>query len=347
MRVRVEGADSAAMEGLARQLHAVPGERPREPDLVVRWVDELPAAEPEVLAGPDAGARGETFFVRRSPGGPRATMPFGEHLLGTSMDVERGSDPVPLLDSLAHVVALEQGAFPLHGVVVRHQERGIAVTGWSRSGKTAALMGLLASGAIPVATEWAYPQDRRWYGDDTPARLRPHHLEDLPDAIASPPWRTRASLRSFRAAASAAKRLNRAGGTAVARRLESRTYVDVALAERAGHAPLDQLFLLLRTDRAGVCIRPAPVAELAPRLRESLLEDLAPLTAAHRRFRHLCPNTPPGPLDRLPDLIDASLDSLLGAVRGHVIETPYPPDPRELATAILRHGSSTEAASIR
>ena len=68
----------------------------------------------------------------------------------------RGLPAIPLLVPIVNLTALANGALPLHASAFVHRGTGVVATGWSKGGKTEALLAFSANGARYVGDEWVY-----------------------------------------------------------------------------------------------------------------------------------------------------------------------------------------------
>lgn len=153
---------------------------------------------------------------------------------------------------------------PIHAVAFVTGERGVAVTGPSRSGKTGALLAFMARGARYVASEWVHVDaDGLMRGVVEPVRVRHHNLVQL---NAPPPVGPVARLRLAALGAAAA----------VTGRGEGRRFVDVAPhqlgAVETEPWPLHHL-VLLTTGEPGALRRLGP-DEVVDRLAALLTADV-------------------------------------------------------------------------
>src|SRR5829696_5035803 len=215
--IRLVGARPADEAGVRRQLGLAPTTLGREPDLVVRFVDRIPVrGDVRLLGLDDAAFTDDAFLVLRGRHKRRVRVRIPLEDLGERCELvcEHGAGSVPLLVAAVNTRALAAGALPLHASAFIHEGTGAVVTGWTKGGKTEALLAFAARGARYVADEWTYvlPPGERVVGIPEPIRLWDWHLRQLPEYAAVLPPRERRRLRALRAFAAAEGRLSRRAG---------------------------------------------------------------------------------------------------------------------------------------
>ncbi len=347
-RLRVLGASPGDLRAVLRQVG--PLEVPAEgaADLVVRFVDRLPRPPAERLIGAnDAAFTEDGFVVLRSKHKARARVQVPLHRAGEpgcEIVCERGLPAVPLLVPLLNLAVLARGALPLHASAFRTAEGvGVVTTGWSKGGKTEALLAFCERGATYVGDEWVYlsGDGATAAGIPEPVRVWDWHLDSLPGYRRRLPWSSRARLAVLRSATAAARRapasprgLSRLADR-VAPVLAGQAHVDLdptALfgAEPGSRSiPVDRLFLVMSSDRRDVAVTPVDPAEVAARMAASLAFERLDLRGWYLRSRYAHPE-PAWANPLLEGGAEEVERRLLGtALAGRpawVVDHPYPVD---------------------
>lgn len=332
--VRVVGASSRDVAAVDRQLGPIRAPLGREPDILVRFVDRLELSEPLRLLGhDDAGFTDDAFLILRSRHKARARVRIPLEQVGERCELvcERGLPAVPLLIAVLNLTVLARGALPLHASAFIHSERGAVVTGWSKGGKTEAVLAFMARGASFVGDEWVYidPDGGRVHGIPEPMRVWDWHLRQLPELRERVAPVDRARLSALRLAASAARgRRGRRVSALVGRQL----HVDVA-PERmfsasavALSAPFDRLFLVGSWERSETVARPVETSEIAARMAFSLQHERAPLLAAYHQFRFAFPGRENAVIETAAERERALLERVLSGKPSYAVDHPYPVD---------------------
>jgi hypothetical protein len=258
---------------------------------------------------------------------------------------------VPLLVATVNLTALSGGALPLHASAFEVGGRGVVTTGWSKGGKTEAMLTFVSRGARFVGDEWVYVEGTgdRVHGLPEPIRLWDWHLAQLPEVRAKAGTAAMARLRGLRAAADA--------GTAIARRREGRGKVGT-LATRGANlvkgqlhldAPperlfgaealaltssFDRLFLVTSADGPETVAEPVDPLEVAARMAASLRFERAPLMALYEKFRFAFPDAGNEHLEAAPAREAELLRQVFAGKPAWEVRHPYPLDFAALHAAM-------------
>jgi hypothetical protein len=355
--VRLLGAGPRETAAVDRQLGPSRRSLEREPDITVRFVDRLELHGPVRLIGlHDAGYTDDAFLVLRSKHKAQARVRFDVARLGDRCEIvcERGLPAVPLLVATINLTALTRGALPLHASAFEVGGRGIVTTGWSKGGKTEAMLTFVSRGARFVGDEWVYVEGdgTRVHGLPEPIRLWDWHLAQLPEVRAKAGTAAVARFRGLRAAADA--------GTALARRRDGRGKVGT-LATRGANlvkgqlhfdAPperlfgaealalssaFDRLFLVTSADGPETVAEPVDPAEVAARMAASLRYEREPLMALYEKFRFAFPDRRNEALEGAPAREEELLGRVFAGKPAWEVRHPYPVDFAALHAAMAPH----------
>jgi hypothetical protein len=175
--IRPSPGDAATV---ARQLG--PMQRPlrREPDIVVRFVESLPTPDLQYVQLERNGFTREGFYLLRSSK-RKAKVRVDFSQIGKKCEIvcESGLRSVPLLLAIVNLTALGKGCVPLHASAFEYKGTGVLLAGWSKGGKTEALLAFAAQGARYIGDEWLWldPSGRTMYGIPENIRLWDWHIE--------------------------------------------------------------------------------------------------------------------------------------------------------------------------
>ncbi|MGH3029308.1 MAG: hypothetical protein ACRDNE_00800, partial [Gaiellaceae bacterium] len=184
--IRLVDASPKDAAAVARQLGPIEAPLDREPDIVVRFVDRLTTSSRlRYLGLGEGGFTDDAFFVLRSKHKAPAKVRVEFAELGGRCEIvcERGLAAVPMLIPIVNLTVLRRGAAPLHASAFVYEGTGVVATGWSKGGKTEALLAFLSHGAEYVGDEWVYvsPDGERVHGIPEPIRVWDWHLHELPE----------------------------------------------------------------------------------------------------------------------------------------------------------------------
>ncbi len=351
VRVRVVGDDDQ-IAVVGRQLGLPRAEPAGEPDLTVRFTDDVAQGEALRYLGLDeAGFTDTRFLQMRAKAKARAMvhLPFDEIGKGMVISCEPNLPAVPLLIPLLAVTALDRGLVPLHAGAIQWRGAGIVFTGWSKSGKTESLIATTAAGADYVGDEWCYLDPARSVvvGIPEPVTLWSWHLRRFPSLRDQVPALTRQRMRLLETP----DRLERSLPDAVQHSGAGRLLRRVAYQTRSranAWIPPEELFGVtdaravgfehvvwtVSTESPEVRLTSIPGSEIADRMIHSVYYELTPLLDAYRMFRFAFPDRRSDLLDNLEDRLAAALHDALDTVRGWKLEHPYELDLERLAEAL-------------
>lgn len=345
--IRLRDAAERDVAAVAQQLGPLQRRLEREPDIVVRFVDRLEGATPLTLVGDeDAGFADDKFVLLRGRHKTRLRTAVPLDRLGTQLEIicERGVAAVPLLVPMLNAVTLSKGVLPLHASAFVHDGVGVVVTGWSKGGKSDALLGFAQRGATYVGDEWVYVTEdgRRVYGLPEPVRLWDWHLRSAPAYRRVLPVRDRLRLRLLRAARSATRLLpagdgfrNRADAL-LSRQLgveivPHRLFGPDAVASSCG---FDVLFLAASHESSAITVEPIDPLEVALRMTFSLQYERRPLCETYQKFRFSFPWLASAVLERTDEIERRLLRRTFAGKPAFVVRHPYPVDVNALADAM-------------
>jgi len=173
-------ADAAAV---AKQLGPMQLPLSQDPDITIRFVNKLPLAGLRYVEFEGSGFTDEGFFLLKSNKRP-AKVKIDFEQIGSRCEIvcETGLRSVPLLMAILNFTLLSKDCVPLHASAFTHQGKGILLTGWSKGGKTEALLAFAQHGARYVGDEWIIlsGDGEKMYGIPENIRLWEWHLDNAP-----------------------------------------------------------------------------------------------------------------------------------------------------------------------
>jgi hypothetical protein len=317
--VRVVDGTTDDIAKVRRQLGPIEATSDREADITIRFVDELRTGPLTYVGVGDSGFDDDTFVLLRGRGGAegRTSVSFDHIARGAEIVCERRLPAVPHLLAIINLTALAKGVLPLHATAFTSGSTGVLVTGWSKGGKTEALLGCMSDGADYVGDEWVYlTDDGRMLGLPEPVRVWDWQLAQLPHLLEARPAGDRRRLAAWRGltrvAASAAR--HRLPGSSLARRarpvLGRQTFLQIPPADLFGagqvalQGHLDAVVLVMshedprtltRPVTADDALSPVPVRLPGPLQPRDRHRDRARVQAARRPARRPACRQGPAP----------------------------------------------------
>jgi len=337
--IRVVGATPSDARAVARQLGPLAKTLDREPDIVIRFVDDLGLTSPLHYLGVDDSAFTEDAFLvlqSKHKASARVRIPFEQ--IGGRCEIvcESGLGAVPLLIATINMTALTKGVVPLHASAFIYRGVGVLVTGWSKGGKTEALLAFMSRGAEYLGDEWIYlaSDAREMYGIPQPIRLWDWHLDQFADYRKRIGWRKRLRLKALRTglAAGRALRGNQRSGAVLDRiygLAKRQAYVDVAPDRLFGpcgslRGPIDRVFLVGSGARTDVVVKAVDAAEVANRMTYSVRYEFEPLVSHYLRFKFAFPMVRNNRIETLEEQLSLALRRGLEGKSTYAVDHAYP-----------------------
>jgi hypothetical protein len=183
--IRLLNGSPSDLAAIKRQLGPIQKPLSRDPDIVIRFVDQIPfSSSVRYLGVDDVGFTNDAFFVFRGKHEARVKVQIPFHQIGNDqceIVCESGLPAVPLLIPILNLTVLSKGALPLHASALTYNGKGILTTGWAKGGKTETLLAFAANGAEYVGDEWVYLSNdgQHMYGIPEPIRVWYWHLQEI------------------------------------------------------------------------------------------------------------------------------------------------------------------------
>lgn len=338
--IRVHNASASDIAAVRRQLG--PLERPllRDPDILVRFVDEIPPPKSLRYLGLDeAGFTEDSFWILRSKHKSQARVRIPIEQIGSQCEIlcETGLAAVPLLIAIINLTALSNGAVPLHASAFTYDGVGSLATGWSKGGKTETLLSFMVHGARYIADEWVYLHgDGRMSGIPEPIRVWDWHLSDLPQYRARAPRSGIARLKAIHGLQRCLKCVP--GGKWPPGRAKDRltpflkrqAFVDVPAERLFGRenlqfiGNLDKVFFVASHASPHISVEPIDATNVAHRMVHSLQYEQAAFLGYYRMFRFAFPDKANELIDQSEQLQGELLHRALAKKEAHGVYHPYP-----------------------
>ncbi len=361
--LRLVDASAADIAAVIRQVGPPVGALHRDPDIVVRFVDDLSV---DGLCWVEHGRTGYTddgfFFLQSGKRPARVKIPLDE--IGGRCEIvcQRGLHSIPLLMAIVNVTALERGCVALHASAFVHRGAGVLVTGWAKGGKTESLLAFAAEGAEYVGDEWILlSPDGRMLGIPEVMRVQDWHLDQLPHLRHTVSTTRKLFFKAIRALDAIYRglpdgRVRRLfpskvlGDALPALRRQLNAQVDplrVFRSRRDGRADAPStLFFMVSDDTATVRVDRADPADIARRMAASVSYEQLPLMSAYLAFRFAFPERRNALLESAAAIQSERLVRVLSGKDAFIVRHPYPCSLRELfeAMAPLCQSRSTVTA---
>jgi hypothetical protein len=313
----------------------------REPDITIRFVKHLPTEGLRYVEVDGSGFTDDSFYLLQSSKRPaKVKLAFAQVGGHCELVCESGLRSVPLLMAILNLTLLSKDCVPLHASAFTHQGKGILLTGWSKGGKTEALLAFAQHGARYVGDEWIVLTENgeRMYGIPENIRLWEWHLDNIPHI------RSRVSLQDrmlFRAIhwcdklQSTASRM--LGKTSPVELLRSampmlKRQLNVCLKPEVifGHnmdnfeAKPDKLFFMLTDNNPTVRVERADPQAIARRMASSVRYEQIPLMEQYLAAKFANPTLKNKFLEGAYKSQNRTLTRALAGKEAYTVRHPYP-----------------------
>jgi len=345
--IRLIGASPVEAAAVRRQLGPLEGVLDLEPDIVIRFVDRLKTSSRVRFLGlHEAGFTDDGFLILRSrhKSSAKVEVDFTEIGAQTRIVCERGLRAVPLLIPILNLTLLARGVLPLHASAFVHEGTGIVATGWSKGGKTEALLAFTARGAEYVGDEWVYVSrdGARIFGIPEPIRIWHWQLGQLPEYAALIGKKEHARLGAIELLLRRDEALRRAGGGRLTGLLRRQLHVDVEPLRLFGSlgdqtARFDRLFLLVSHDASELTVEPIDPLEVARRMVFSLQHERLDFMSYYLKSRFAFPDAVSSVVEAAEELQGKMLAQAFAGKPAYVVHHPYPFSLAALFEAMSRH----------
>jgi hypothetical protein len=343
--IRLLGARSGDAAAVARQLGMVEGPLGGQPDVTIRFVDQLPTSTSVRLLGVnDAGFTDDAFLVLRGKhkASTRVRIPFERIGRPCEIVCQRGVPAVPLLIPIVNLAMLGKGALALHASAFNYNGTGVLATGWAKGGKTETLLSFMAHGAEYVGDEWVYlsRDGRRMYGIPEPMRLWDWQLRQLPQYWRCVERGDRGRLIALRLLvklldwgvpeAGSRQRFSIKGCHRIAELVKRQQYVQLSphklFAARTGSLSgvLEKVFFVSSCQSREITVRPTDPREIARRMVFSLREERGDFLSYYHKFRFAFPDCGNELIEQAEALERELLTRALADRLAYCVEHPYP-----------------------
>ncbi len=152
--VRLVNAQRIDVAAVTRQLGPFRRHLNRSPDVTIRFVEQLSLDRTWNIEIYQTAFSDYDFYIFNDKQSVTARIAFDEIGQRSVIVSQTGMDHVPLLIPILHLTALKADYVALNASAFVYQDKGIVATGWSKGGKTEALLAFGLKGAPYVADQW-------------------------------------------------------------------------------------------------------------------------------------------------------------------------------------------------
>jgi hypothetical protein len=321
----------------------------REPDITIRFQEDLSAPGLQYLGLCTASFTDDHFYLLDKRSGQiSARIPFDKIGEPCELVYRSGLGSVPLLTDIVRYTFLQKGYVSLHAAAFLYDGVGILVAGWSKGGKTEALVSFANHGAHYVGDEWVLlsPDGQRMLGLPTPVTLWDWQLEQTAPFLApalsgekKTLFRTilfleatyrrisRGKLRGFLPVKALGRLVPVLKTGLHVREMPHILFKDRFCPEGAA---IDKLFLIVSHSEPGIVVASCASSEIAQRMANSNEYEESPFLQLYRAYRFAFPHRTNPYLEGAPELRRSLLSRALKDKEAYQVRHPYPVSFQEL-----------------
>ncbi len=349
--IRLVDASPDDAQAVRRQLGPLQLRLSRPPDILVRFVKSLPTDGLRYVEVDASGFTNDGFFILRNSKRP-TKVKIGFQQIGKRCEIvcQTGLRAVPLLMAIVNLTLLAKGCVSLHASAFVHEGKGVLVTGWSKGGKTEALLAFAKHGARYVGDEWIIltSDGQRMYGLPENIRLWEWHLDNMPGLPRQVRWQDRLLFRLIHILDGTQKRipsllkklpvlrlLTRAI-PGLKRQLNVCLQPEAIFGEKMGpfEAKPEKLFFLLSDSGTTVRTESADAMAIADRMSYSVQYEQASFMEDYQSFKFAFPALTSNLVDRSALLQRLILRQALAGKEAYTVRHPYPVSFEQLYEAM-------------
>lgn len=346
--VRLINPGPEDIAAVARQLGPLQAALSEEPDITIRFVENLPTPKLNYLGVDFVGFTEEGFYILKSKKAKaKVRIPFEE--IGGKMEIvcESGLKRVPLLTAIINLRMIRKNFVPLHASAFEYNGTGILVTGWSKGGKTEALLSFADNGARYVGDEWVFLSagGQQMYGLTEPIHVWDWQLQYLSNV--KPPVKAEKKMlfkmihalegvnkMAFRRKLNSFLPLKFLGEAmpAFKRQLHVTLPPQTIFQEeklRRG-ATLEKLFFVMSHNRPEITVEPCDSLEIARRMVHSNQFELLPFFEYYKAFRFAFPDRRNDYLENVHEHHANLLFQAFSGKEAYKVLHPYPVSLKDL-----------------
>jgi hypothetical protein len=314
----------------------------REPDIIIRFEKHLPLPKLTYLGLNEIGYTPDGFFILQSKKA-RAKVRIPFETIGNQCEIlcETGLRAVPHLITFVNLTLLRKDCIPLHASAFVYKDKGVLVTGWSKGGKTEALLGFVNQGARYTGDEWVIltKDGRRMYGLPEPITMWDWQIEQLPSvrpfldfsdlfmfkAINIIGWMHK-HVRNGKFNNSFSVRMLDKAMPVLNRQLHVNLPPEKILTDGSIqlNAKPNKVFFIMSHRNPSISVEPWEPEDIARRMLYSVQFEQIPFFGHYQAFKFAFPDLQNDFLEKVPDIQKYLLQQALKGKEAYKVLHPYP-----------------------
>lgn len=340
------------VDTIERHVGPLRGPLSRKPDIVFRFVNHLPTSGLRYL-GLENGFTDDGFFILcDGKKETKARVPL-QQVGSDQIEIvcESGVRSFPLLTGIINLTVLKKDHVPLHASAFVYNGTGIVATGWTKGGKTEALLAFASQGAEYVGDEWVWlsGDGKRVYGIPGNILLWSWQLEYLPHLRRQVGVGERVLFKTIksldrlqatnpdgRLSKTFPARLLRQAMPVLRRRLFVKMTPRAIFGAGCGSlvAKPERVFFMVSHEDPAISVDPMDPQEIVRRMVSSIQHEQSTVAEHYLALKFAFPDVRNELIECAPDLQYSILSRALAGKHGFAVRHPYPVSLPELYKAM-------------
>jgi hypothetical protein len=281
------------------------------------------------------------YLLGKRSGEVEARIPFEK--IGDQCEIlcQSGLGSVPLLFDIIRLTALKKNYIPLHASAFLHNGVGILVTGWTKGGKTEALLSFANHGAHYVGDEWVLlsSDGRKMFGMPINLAIWDWQFEHIPDLLPRISIQKKILFKSIHFLEATHALLKRRGLGRLylvelleqalpflKRGLKIREPPQAIFGDRVSRLGVtpEILFLMISHSESDITVEPCDPVEIARRMASSNECEQIPFFEHYKAFRFAFPHLSNAFLEGVDETQASLLCRALEGKEAYRVFHPYP-----------------------
>jgi len=312
----------------------------RDPDIIIRFKEKLHTPSLIYLGLDYAGFTNEGFYIFNSRENAKVRIPFEQ--IGSQFEIlcESGLHAVPWLFEMINVTFLKKNYVPIHASAFVYDGVGIVVTGWTKGGKTEALLSFANHGAHYVGDEWVILSDngKEMFGMPVPICVWEWYFKSIPKLLPKVGMQRKVLFKAIHSLDVIHRRLEkgnfkksfpakilRQALPAFKRQLNIRALPEELFKNHVCKlATPDKIILSMSQNDPNIYVEECHPSEIAERMIISNELEQAPFLELYKAFKFAFPNLRNEFLENIDELQYSLLCSAFANKEAYKVYHPYP-----------------------
>jgi hypothetical protein len=338
--IRLINPTAGDVSAIANQFGQYRSTIEREPDIVIFIKEKLPTPSLTYLGLDYAGFTDEGFYILSSKENLKVLIPFDK--IGSQLEImcESGLHSLPWLLEVINLMFLKKNYIPLHASAFVYKGVGIVVTGWTKGGKTEALLSFANHGAHYVGDEWVIlsSDGKEMFGMPVPICVWEWYFKSIPKLLPKVGMQKKILFKVIHSLDVIHRRLENGsfknsfpvktlGQTlpALKRQLNIRALPEELFKNRVCKlATPDKIILSISQNDPNIYVEECDPSEIAKRMISSNELEQAPFLEFYKAFKFAFPNFRNEFLENIDELQYALLCSAFANKEAYKVYHPYP-----------------------